>query len=112
MLVLVRGDPAAAITEVIGLDVLARRHPSLYCSLLEKLGYTFDSSTNIVCSRQGSVDESCKPDPTGRQICLRPTMYPTDVVNSLTGTGAFEIASSTCHGGGTILVWSLIFKFE
>ena len=111
MLVLVRGDPACAISEIIGLDVLARRHPSLYTSILEQLGYEFNPSTNIVCNRQGSIDESCHPDPTGRQISLKPTMYPTDVINTLTDTGAFAMGSSTCHGGGAVVVWSLIFKY-
>jgi hypothetical protein len=112
MLVLVRGDPSTALTEIIGLDVLARRHPSLYCSILDQLGYSFNTSTNIVCSRQGVVDASCQPDPTGRQISIKPTMYPTDVVNTLTEAGAFEMSSSTCHGGGTIVVWSLAFKYD
>ena len=112
MIVLVRGDPSTAITEVIGLDILARRHPSLYCKLLEQLGFCFNTSTNIVCSRQGNVDETCQPDPTGRQITLRPTMYPTDVLNTLTEKGAFNMSSSTCHGGGTIVVWSLTFRFD
>ena len=112
MIVLIRGDPSCAITEVMGLDVLARRHPSLYSKLLERLGFCFNTSTNIVCSRQGAVDETCQPDPTGRQIILRSTMYPTDVLNELTEKGAFEMSSSTCHGGGTIVVWTLSFKYD
>ena len=112
MLVLIRGDPATALTEVIGLDVLFRRHPSLYCSILEQLGYTFNTSTNSVCSPEGAVDESCQPDPTGRQISLKPKMYPTDVLNALTERGSFEMSSSTCHGGSTIVVWTLSFKYD
>ena len=111
MLVLVRGDPICALTEVIGLDILAQPHPQLYASILDKLGYKFDAATNIVTNRQGSVDDSCQADPTGRQICIKATMYPTDVVNCLVGTGGFMICSSTCQVG-SIVVWSLDFKFR
>ena len=71
MLVLVRGDPAFTKTEVIGLDILAPRHPKLYSLIVGRLGYDINTNTNIVSNRQGNVDESCQPDATGRQICLK-----------------------------------------
>ena len=71
----------STIAEVIGLDILAPRQPKLYSQVVNGLGYTVNPSTNIVSSREGSVDESCRPDATGRQICLKPFMYPTDVIN-------------------------------
>ena len=71
MLVLVRGDPAFTKTEVIGLDILAPRHPKLYSLIVGRLGYDINANTNIVSNRQGNVDESCQPDATGRQICLK-----------------------------------------
>jgi len=106
MLVLVRGDPAFTKTEVIGLDILAPRQPKLYGQVVNGLGYTVNPSTNIVSSRDGSVDESCRPDATGRQVCLKPFMYPTDVVNVLQETGGFTLRSTTCQGS-SIIVWSL-----
>ena len=60
-----------------------------------------------VSSRDGPVDESCRPDATGRQICLKPFMYPTDVVNVLQETGGFTLRSTTCQGN-SILVWNLV----
>ena len=60
-----------------------------------------------VSSRDGPVDESCRPDATGRQICLKPFMYPTDVVNVLQETGGFTLRTTTCQGN-SILVWSLV----
>jgi len=107
MLVLVRGDPAFTKTELIGLDILAPRHPKLYSLIVGRLGYDINSNTNIVSNRQGNVDESCQPDATGRQICLKPFMYPTDVVNILIETGGFALSSNTCQGN-SILVWSLV----
>ena len=68
---LVRGDPAFTKTEVIGLDILAPRHPNLYALIVGRLGYDIDTTTNVVSKRDGSVDESCLPDATGRQICLK-----------------------------------------
>jgi len=107
MLVLVRGDPAFTKTEVIGLDILAPRHPKLYSLIVGRLGYDINANTNIVSNRQGNVDESCQPDATGRQICLKPFMYPTDVVNILIESGGFLLNSNTCQGN-SILVWSLV----
>ena len=48
MLVLVRGDPAFTKTEVIGLDILAPRHPNLYALIIGRLGYDIDTTTNVV----------------------------------------------------------------
>ena len=55
MLVLVRGDPAFTKTEVIGLDILAPRHPKLYALIVGRLGYDVNSTTNVVSNRQGNV---------------------------------------------------------
>jgi hypothetical protein len=59
-----------------------------------------------VSNSRGTVDETCQPDGTGRQICLKPFMYPTDVVNILMETGGFNMSALTCQGN-SILVWSL-----
>ena len=64
------------------------------------------------CSRQGVADDNCQPDPTGRQINVRSTMYPSDVENELKQKSAFEICSSTFHGDVTIVVWTLFFKYD
>lgn len=106
MLVLVRGDPAFTKTEVIGLDILAPRHPKLYSLIVGRLGYEINTTTNVVSNKRGAVDESCQPDASGRQICLKPFMYPTDVVNILMETGGFDMSAVTCQGN-SILVWSL-----
>ena len=106
MLLLVRGDPAFTKTEVIGLDILAPRHPKLYSLIVGRLGYEINSTTNVVSNQHGKVDESCSPDASGRQICLKPFMYPTDVVNILQETGGFGLTAVTCQGN-SILVWSL-----
>ena len=106
MLVLVRGDPAFTKTEVIGLDILAPRHPKLYALIVNRLGYDINSTTNVVSNKKGAVDDSCQPDGSGRQICLKPFMYPTDVVNILLETGGFNLSALTCQGN-SILVWSL-----
>ncbi len=106
MLVLVRGDPAFTKTEVIGLDILAPRHPKLYSLIVGRLGYEINSTTNVVSNKRGQVDESCQPDASGRQICLKPFMYPTDVVNILMETGGFGLTALTCQGN-SILVWSM-----
>ncbi len=106
MLVLVRGDPAFTKTEVIGLDILAPRHPKLYALIVGRLGYEINPNTNVVSNKRGGVDESCQPDASGRQICLKPFMYPTDVVNILLETGGFALTAVTCQGN-SILVWSL-----
>ncbi len=47
MLVLVRGDPAFTKTEVIGLDILAPRHPKLYALIAGRLGLEVNASTNV-----------------------------------------------------------------
>ncbi len=60
----------------------------------------------VVSNKQGVVDETCQPDASGRQICLKPFMYPTDVVNILVETGGLELRTVTCQGN-SILVWSL-----
>jgi hypothetical protein len=106
MLVLVRGDPAFTKTEVIGLDILAPRHPKLYSLIVSRLGYEINSTTNVVSNSRGQVDDSCQPDASGRQICLKPFMYPTDVVNILLETGGFGLSATTCQGN-SIIVWSL-----
>lgn len=106
MLVLVRGDPAFTKTEVISLDILALRHPKLYSLIVGRLSYTINSTTNVVSNSQGQVDETCEPDASGRQICLKPFMYPTDVVNVLLETGGLTLGAVTCQGN-SILVWSL-----
>jgi len=106
MLVLVRGDPAFTKTEVIGLDILAPRHPKLYSLIVGRLGYDINSATNVVSNPRGEVDSSCEPDANGRQICLKPFMYPSDVVNILMETGGFKLEATTCQGN-SILVWSL-----
>ena len=67
MLVLVRGDPAFTKTEVIGLDIMAPRHPKLYALLAGRLGYDVDPNTNVATKR-GGLDESCQPDGSGRQV--------------------------------------------
>ena len=88
------------------MDILAPRQPKLYSQVVNGLGYTVNPTTNIVSSREGSVDESCRPDATGRQICLKPFMYPTDVINVLQETGGFTLRSTTCQGN-SIIVWSM-----
>ncbi|QQP56053.1 Hypothetical protein FKW44_000599 [Caligus rogercresseyi] len=70
MLILVRGDPAFTLTEVIGLDILAPRHPELYGLIIGRLGFQKNGS-NAVCNQDGT-DENCQPDNAGRQICLKP----------------------------------------
>ena len=57
MLVLVRGDPAFTKTEVIGLDIMAPRHPKLYSLIVSRLGYDVNSTTNVVSNRQGNNDD-------------------------------------------------------
>lgn len=66
MLLLVRGDPAFTKTEVIGLDILAPRHPKLYSLIVGRLGYEINSTTNVVSNTHGKVDESCSPDASGK----------------------------------------------
>ena len=39
MLVIVQGDPLLLSTTVIGLDILAPRHPKLYGLLVNRLGF-------------------------------------------------------------------------
>jgi hypothetical protein len=56
MLVIVRGDPAFTKTEVIGLDILAPRHPKLYGLIVNRLGYDVNSTTHVVSNRQGLRD--------------------------------------------------------
>ncbi len=58
MLVLIRGDPAFTKTEVIGLDILAPRHPKLYSLIVNRLGYDINAKTNIVSNREGQVRSS------------------------------------------------------
>ena len=53
MLVIVRGDPAFTKTEVIGLDILAPRHPKLYGLIVNRLGFDVNSTTHVVSNRQG-----------------------------------------------------------
>jgi hypothetical protein len=53
MLVIVRGDPAYTKTEVIGLDIMAPRHPKLYALIVQRLGYDINSTTHVVSNRQG-----------------------------------------------------------
>ena len=59
MLVLVRGDPAFTKTEVIGLDILAPRHPKLYSLIVNRLGYDINVKTNIISNREGQVRFFC-----------------------------------------------------
>jgi len=42
----------------------------------------------------------------GRQVTLRPALYPTDVLNILTETGGFTVAGMTALSDGRV-AWSL-----
>ncbi len=53
------------------------------------------------------MDERCEPDSGGRQMCLRPSLYPSDVLNILTETGGLRLRSSTSQGNA-LLVWILV----
>jgi hypothetical protein len=55
----------------------------------------------------GEMDERCEPDSGGRQMCLRPSLYPSDVLNILTETGGLRLRSSTSQGNA-LLVWILV----
>lgn len=54
----------------------------------------------------GEVGGGCEPDREGRQLVLRPVLYPTDVINILTETGGFLVAATTARTDGQ-MVWSL-----
>jgi len=65
--------------------------------------YNFVFCSLVVCD--GEVDERCQPDPAGRQISLKPNLYPTDVLNILTETGGFVFRDSSSQG--TVVIWNL-----
>ncbi len=48
MLVLVRGDPGLTKAEVIGLDILAARQPTLYSLIVGRLGFKVNAATKLV----------------------------------------------------------------
>ena len=80
---------------------------ALPASINEEITVLFGNKLWKKCRISGVVDESCQPDATGRQICLKPFMYPSDVVNILTETGGFSLEAFTCQGN-SILVWSMV----
>jgi hypothetical protein len=55
----------------------------------------------------GEVEERCEPDAGGRQMCLKPSLYPSDVLNILTETGGLSLRTATSQGN-SLLVWILV----
>jgi len=104
MLVCLRGDPGVPSCEVIGLDILATRHPNLFALIVQRMGFNLEQNNVVVCA--GDVNERCQPDQAGRQVKLRPNLYPTDVLNILTETGGFTLTDSSFNGGSCV-VWNL-----
>jgi len=107
MLVVVQGDLTVKSCTVLGLDILAPRHPKLHNLVIGRLGFQTLSDSQVVVNLNGEVGEGCQPDTEGRQLVLRCSLYPTDVVNILTETGGFTVTSTTSRSDGEI-VWSLV----
>jgi len=105
MLVIVQGDPLVLSTTVIGLDILAPRHPKLYGLLVNRLGFQLSQDSRVI-SNAGEIAIGCEPDNSGRQVVLRPALYPTDVLNILMETGGFILANASTNLNGSI-VWNL-----
>jgi len=108
----VKGDPGILGCSIVGLDILGTRHSKVFNLILERMGFSLDSS-NVVVSG-GIVNERCQPDNSGRQAVLKPSLYPTDVLNILVETGGFRIiTSSSCQqpnisgASSTDVVWTL-----
>merc|ERR1719249_289169 len=59
MLVLVRGDPAFTKTEVIGLDILAPRHPNLY-ALIKSYSKRLKDDVTSMISNFTEIINLCK----------------------------------------------------
>merc|ERR1719431_660712 len=91
MLVVVQGDPLALSTSLTGLDILAARHPKLHALLLDRLDFTLGPGGQVGVKEGRSGD--CAADVEGRQVTLRPALYPTDVLNILTETGGFTVTA-------------------
>ena len=95
MLVVVQGDPLLLSTTIIGLDILAPRHPKLHALLVNRLGFQLsqdsrgeqryfknlktwftslpfhNSRTDVrfsVIATNGEVATGCEPDSSGRQV--------------------------------------------
>jgi len=62
--------------------------------------------TPVVISNAGEIAIGCEPDNSGRQVVLRPALYPTDVLNILMETGGFILANASTNLNGSI-VWNL-----
>eukprot|EP00092_Neocalanus_flemingeri_P009271 GFUD01009977.1.p1 GENE.GFUD01009977.1~~GFUD01009977.1.p1 ORF type:complete len:111 (+),score=37.83 GFUD01009977.1:195-527(+) len=108
MLVVVRGNPLASSSKVVGLDILSPRHPKLYSLIVSRLGLQTDPPDQVVVLNcRGELDSSCQPDSAGRQVVLAPNMYPTDVINILTETGGFHVVGQSGCGDVGDVVWSL-----
>eukprot|EP00088_Acartia_fossae_P030552 TRINITY_DN31557_c0_g1_i1.p1 TRINITY_DN31557_c0_g1~~TRINITY_DN31557_c0_g1_i1.p1 ORF type:complete len:106 (-),score=7.32 TRINITY_DN31557_c0_g1_i1:214-531(-) len=103
MFVLLRGDPCLPQCQVVGLDILATRHPKLFSLIVDRMGFELGQNNVVLCA--GELNFRCQPDAAGRQIILKPNFYPTDVLNILTETGGFIFKSST--SAGEELVWIL-----
>ena len=58
----------------------------------------------VVC--EGELTARCQPDPAGRQVSLRPNLYPTDVINILTETGGFVYRDAAAQAPN-LIVWNL-----
>jgi len=55
---------------------------------------------------KGGRSGDCTADMEGRQVTLRPALYPTDVLNILTETGGFTVAGMAALSDGRV-AWSL-----
>ena len=87
MLVVVQGDPLLLSTTVVGLDILAPRHPKLHALLINRLGFQLSQDSRggqcldpsplflllqcgfTVIANSGEVATGCEPDSSGRQVC-------------------------------------------
>ena len=54
MLVIVRGNPLASSSKVVGLDILSPRHPKLYNLIVTRLGLQTDPTDHV-----GSLWDHC-----------------------------------------------------
>jgi len=105
MLVVVQGDPLLLSTTVVGLDILSPRHPKLHALLIDRLGFQLSPDSRVIANT-GEVATGCEPDSSGRQVVLRPSLYPTDVLNILMETGGFVLSGTSTFPSGSI-VWNL-----
>jgi len=104
MLVVVQGDPLLLSTTVVGLDILAPRHPKLHALLINRLGFQLSQDSRVITNTGEAA--GCEPDSSGRQVVLCPSLYPTDVLNILMETGGFVLSGTSTFPSGSI-VWNL-----